>query len=127
MFPAAKSAKKPAMSMKKRLEHLESLVKDVMTGQSPEQINSISTSVSDVSAGSEIAASHHGSYTAYTENVNGAPSQNLLDDVTGVESGLLDSSGSVIRGPRETAYVGATHWAAILDNVIYYLPMSCPC
>jgi len=35
-------------------------------------------------------------------------------------SGIESASGQVILGMNETAYVGATHWAAILEDVNHF-------
>jgi len=127
VFPAVKTVRKPAVSMRKRLEHLESLVKNVMPDQGREQAK-------PVSRGSSIAAAMQGKDNSqftrdsiHTEQVPGTLSQNVQSEVAGIENGLPDSSGSVVRGTTETAYVGATHWAAILNNVKLSLWLSHPC
>lgn len=104
--------------MRKRLEHLEGLVKNVMTAQSPEQIDAIPMSVLETAASFNNTASQHRPQEAYGDEVVEPSSQDTLYKTPETENELLDSSGSVVRGLTETAYVGATHWAAILDDVI---------
>lgn len=40
------------------------------------------------------------------------------DDFTSIDT-VEVSSGKVLVGDNETTYVGATHWAAILEDVSY--------
>jgi hypothetical protein len=93
-FPSPAARKKPTVSMQNRLKHLESLVKDVMsTGQSPsmQQLEN---------------HAHHS---------NGKSLPNAATVPAAV------SSGQVLLGATESTYVGATHWAAILEDVSFPL------
>ena len=97
--------------MQNRLKHLESLVKDVMTGQSP-------GGHSDVpalgNASNPIAFDpQHGSLAKATSSFD------KTFDPTYKSVGLSNPSGQVVLGPNESTYVGATHWAAILDDVSF--------
>jgi hypothetical protein len=107
-FPSPAARKKPTVSMQNRLKHLESLVKDVMgTGQSPsmQQIENHAQH-SNVNLLSN-AASVHGA-NGFTD---------LMEDTTATAS-----SGQVLLGASESTYVGATHWAAILEDVRFFNP-----
>lgn len=85
--------KKPAISMQNRLKHLESLVKGAMASQpSDEPIDPGGKSHSPLSG----------------------PALQLHKRV---EMDTSDASGRVILGPNEATYIGATHWAAMLDDV----------
>ena len=106
-FPSPAARKKPTVSMQNRLKHLESLVKDVMsTGQSPsmQQIENHAHH-SNLSLLSNAAAVH---------DANGFT--DLAEDTTATAS-----SGQVLLGSNESTYVGATHWAAILEDVSFPL------
>lgn len=100
------------MSMQNRLKHLESLVKDVMTGQSP---GGHSDAPPPGNASDPIAFDpQHGS------PARAASSFAKAFDPTYKSVGLSNPSGQVVLGPNESTYVGATHWAAILDDVSFY-------
>ena len=87
-FTAPATRKRPAVSLQNRLKHLESLVKGAMTGQPSDGLqNPTDLRKSFVEA------------PIYTKD------------------GVSNPSGQVVLGPNETAYVGATHWAAMLDDV----------
>lgn len=98
-FPSPQPRKRPAASMQSRLRHLEDLVKDAMNAQTPSSL--------DISIGNQTMSSEQ--------------KCSRFDDQQMVESSQREeppeSSGSVVHGMKETAYVGATHWAAILDDV----------
>ncbi|KAE9364190.1 hypothetical protein N431DRAFT_354338 [Stipitochalara longipes BDJ] len=101
-LPAAQ--RKPTVSMQNRLKHLESLVKGVMTGQSPsmEPVN---------------GKAHHRNeiLPSISYSVAAAPVVPDHDaDLTAISS---VSSGKVLLGSDESTYVGATHWAAILEDI----------
>jgi hypothetical protein len=107
-FPPPATRKRPAASMQNRLKHLENLVKGVMTGQVP-------SGSTDSSSNSQISNSPAV-----------APQYQTLTEVGGLDDAfapiyknddLSNSSGQVVLGPNESTYVGATHWAAILDDV----------
>lgn len=79
--------------MQNRLKHLESLVKGAMASQpSDEPIDPGGKSHSPLSG----------------------PALQLHKRV---EMDTSDASGRVILGPNEATYIGATHWAAMLDDV----------
>lgn len=112
MFPAAKPGRKPAVSMRKRLDHLENLVKNAMSGESPEEDQIGSSNSPETIGRSEKSVTQNESHEARDAN-----SRQASDDDDAVRE-VWDSSGSVVRGSKDAAYVGATHWAAILDDVI---------
>lgn len=89
------------MSMQKRLKHLESLVKDVMHAQVPGP----HTPPRDELTFSDLDAS------AGALNGDYAPSNIVIDPHPTI------ASGQVHVGQKSTTYIGATHWAAILDDV----------
>jgi hypothetical protein len=82
--------------MKNRLEHLESLVKGAMSGQSPKEIQSPGNiPSSDVS-----------------------PQVGLrTEESDGVVLSRDETSGQVLTKQDETTYVGVKNWAAILEDV----------
>jgi hypothetical protein len=90
--------------MQNRLQHLESLVKGVITGQSP--------SIEPVN---DKLQRRNGTATSISDSVAAATGvQDHSTDPTAVSS---VSSGKVLLGSDESTYVGATHWAAILEDV----------
>ena len=89
--------KRPAVSMQNRLKHLESLVKEAMAIQP-----------SDVSIDPEGK-----SHSPLPDPA--PPLQN------NAELGASDAPGRVILGLNDATYVGATHWAAMLDDVRLYM------
>jgi hypothetical protein len=93
-FPSLAARKKPKVSMQNRLKHLENLVKDVMsTGQSlsMQHIENLA---------------HHSNGKSISSAATVPPAA---------------SSGQVLLGANESLYVGATHWAAILEDVSFPL------
>jgi hypothetical protein len=104
-FPAPATRKKPSASMQNRLKHLESLVKGAMTGQNHA---GQPTTPSDSSHFDNLTLSdgHIGD-----ESVNESLASSKYDDAA------TPSSGQVVLGAHASTYVGATHWAAILDDV----------
>jgi hypothetical protein len=91
--------------MQNRLIHLEGLVKNVMTGQSP----SVQPLVNDK------ARYSGGLDTSATTNDNPIPNEAPNNkEAAAMSSG---SSDKVLLGSTESTYVGATHWAAILEDV----------
>ncbi|RDL36356.1 uncharacterized protein BP5553_05708 [Venustampulla echinocandica] len=85
--------------MQNRLRHLESLVKDVMSAQSPnQQLTSSPMGVADTSNTSI--------------EIESQSNRRLSDNVQSPHQ-----SGQVLVGSKEATYVGATHWAAILENI----------
>jgi hypothetical protein len=99
-FPPPVTRKKPVVSLQNRLKHLESLVKGAMTGQIPDASVMFSA---DFSNGLEAQDSSK----IQNEGYGRVPSAKTTKQ----------SSGQVLQGANETTYVGATHWAAILDDV----------
>jgi hypothetical protein len=104
--------------MQNRLKHLESLVKGVMTSQDP--------------------SGSHGNYITNLQTINSRPDEQTFQNLTEIDTGskelpaplyekdgLSNSSGQVVLGPNESTYVGATHWAAILDDVSLYWFVTC--
>lgn len=106
-FPSAAARKKPTVSMQNRLKHLESLVKDVMTGQSPSGL----PVTERAHYSNRKSISNHLS----TSRVNLAPNHDT--DAEASPSVSSGGSGQVLLGSSESTYVGATHWAAILEDV----------
>jgi hypothetical protein len=92
------------MSMQKRLKHLESLVKDVMHAQVPGP----DTPPRDEVMFNDLDGSAGGL------NVDSAPNETAADPQPAI------TSGQVHVGQKSTTYIGATHWAAILDDVIVF-------
>lgn len=117
-FLPAANRKKPAVSMQSRLRHLEGLLKDVMTSQVP-----TNHSVSNYTQLSSTGNGHATEIEAFSEGQAQVPSQTLnsipqpATTIMNVKATPITSSGQVVQGEKETTYVGATHWAAILDDV----------
>ena len=116
-FPAPATRKKPAESMQSRLRHLESLVKDAMNSQIPASNGNVPEyarlhgMANDVSVESKP---NLGVQTQATREVQPPFGPMKMATTEAVDSG---SSGQVIQSVKETTYVGATHWAAILEDV----------
>ncbi len=87
--------RKPVVTLQNRLKHLERLVKDAMTAQSPTAQAALLISP-DTSNGNISAPIIHGQ-----------------DQTKGQQT---PTSGQVLLNNGQT-YVGATHWAAILEDV----------
>jgi hypothetical protein len=108
------SRKKPAESMQNRLRHLEGLLKDVMTSQPP-----TNHSGPDYAQVTGMGNGNAADVEAYSGGQ--VPSQRLnpaaQPPTTTTNATSPTSSGQVVQGTKETTYVGATHWAAILDDV----------
>lgn len=117
-FPPPALRKKPAESMQSRLRHLENLVKDAMNSQA--------------SANRDDGMPEYGQRHGTTNDTDVAPEmelearpqtlglvQNPSSHTPSNVSRIIDSgsSGQVIHGDKKTTYVGATHWAAILEDV----------
>ncbi|THV51830.1 hypothetical protein BGAL_0097g00080 [Botrytis galanthina] len=114
-YPTPLPRKKAAMTMHKRLKHLESLVKDVMNSQ---QLAEPNTPPRD--------GPESGNLVARAEALGISSEDQRLDTADSSPSGLdkpsniqqtMPPSGQVVIGGKETQYVGATHWAAILDDI----------
>ncbi|KAF4625941.1 hypothetical protein G7Y89_g12223 [Cudoniella acicularis] len=107
-IPAPAARRKPAVSMQNRLKHLESLVKNVMAAQ---------TSAPTVGTPQSSSLSDNNQPT-------GSDSHSEMQQDSGSESLSHDSQkdsnsggGQVLVGSNESTYVGATHWAAILEDM----------
>ncbi|KAJ5619791.1 hypothetical protein N7510_003775 [Penicillium lagena] len=106
IFKPPVTRKRPTASMQNRLQHLENLVKGAMAGQP--------------SNGHEYPASD-----SYTLSSDSASQSQGPTDISGTSvetpiynnDGGPNTSGQVILRPNETTYVGATHWAAMLDDI----------
>jgi hypothetical protein len=100
MFLPPVARKKPMVSMQSRLNHLESVIKDAMASQLSRQSVDDSVSPGDNldSALPNLAQKPHGDVDTSTSDVSDPP-------------------GRVFLGPNDATFVGATHWAAILDSV----------
>jgi hypothetical protein len=106
IFPAPVARRKPAISMQNRLKHLESLVKNAMTAQSSDRgLSSVSQDTLN-----------HGNATNFISQSSPHISPNSGADSPSLDS-LASDGGQVIHGAGETTYLGATHWAAIFDDV----------
>lgn len=115
-FPAPAARKRPAVTMQNRLMHLESLVKGVMTSQGP-NVPSDSSSNSQTTTSPAVVPQFQS-----LNEVQGA----FNDALISTKDDLSNSSGQVVLGPNESTYIGATHWAAILDDVsfTYFYPLK---
>lgn len=109
-FPAPIAKKKPAASMQNRLKHLQSLLKDVMAGQAPAG----QPTPPIEGHGDEIASSMDPTPSGEGTSCHNDPSQSINPNA---KDELRPSTGQVLLGTHQTTYVGATHWAAILDDV----------
>ncbi len=106
IFPAPAPRKKAPVSMQNRMRHLESLVKDVMSGQTPA-----------IFSASQIPSSN--------DDVERSPLKDSIEAMslkpTNGSFGQTDPvpSGQILASNNESTYVGATHWAAILGDVSF--------
>jgi Fungal Zn(2)-Cys(6) binuclear cluster domain len=117
-FPAPATRKKPTESMQSRLRHLESLVKDAMNSQTPASNGNVPESArlngvvnNDVGVESKP---NPGDQTQATSEMQIPFGPTQKARTKAIDAG---SSGQVIQSIKETTYVGATHWAAILEDV----------
>ncbi|RDW62565.1 hypothetical protein BP5796_10867 [Coleophoma crateriformis] len=108
-IPAPVPRKKAPLSMRNRLRHLESLVKNAIDGQAPAGFrtppNDCQSSDGDPSAETGQTISTNSS----EEAMSSLPSREESSDIPGQV--LLDTQRA------SSAYVGSTHWAAILDDI----------
>jgi hypothetical protein len=104
MFPMP--PRKPIVSLQTRLKHLESLVKDAMTAQNPTAPRALSDFLETPSADR-------------TASISNAHSPSNLHGQDQINEQPPPASGQVLLSKGQT-YVGATHWAAILEDVIAY-------
>jgi hypothetical protein len=99
-FPTPVARRKPAVSMQSRLRHLESLVKNAMTAQ---------TSIAE---GTYILPGDH------SQSLSGSRVRSLPAASDPKNSNLSDiNTGHVVQGATGATFVGATHWAAIFEDV----------
>ena len=89
--------------MQSRLKHLESLVKDAMSVQTPD--NPL-TSLEGASLPPKVDT-----------RIQGEVIEPLA---AACPSHSSSTSGQVLLKPGESTYIGATHWAAILEDVSKY-------
>lgn len=99
--------------MQSRLSHLESLVIGMMNDQPSRNVSSSSVafSASETSLVQEVQPA-----SGQESSSHSRASQPELSG-TQSSSGMENAPGQVVLGMNETAYVGATHWAAILEDV----------
>jgi len=101
--------------MQSRLNHLESLVIGMMNDQPLRNTSSPSNSVPLSSSGASLVQE------VQPANSQEPPSHSVAShpefSVVQSSSGMETASGQVVLGMNETAYIGATHWAAILEDV----------
>jgi hypothetical protein len=109
-FPAPATRKKPAVSMQNRLKHLESLVKGVMTSRAPNGPH-------DFASNSQIISPAAAPQLKNSPEIHGT----FVEAPIYTKDGVSNPSGQVVLGPNEITYVGATHWAAMLDDVRFYM------
>ncbi|KAE9366770.1 hypothetical protein N431DRAFT_417640 [Stipitochalara longipes BDJ] len=94
--------RKPVVSLQNRLKHLESLVKDAMTAQNPAAQGALSNSRDKlIESGSASGAGIN------RQSLHGQDQANRQE---------TPRSGQVLFSKGQT-YVGATHWAAILEDI----------
>jgi Fungal Zn(2)-Cys(6) binuclear cluster domain len=105
-FAAPVTYKRRAVSMQNRLKHLESLVKGVMTSPPSDGTNS-SASIAHKSSPDVVSQLQNPTEIRRT----------FVEAPIHTKDGVSNSSGQVVLRPNETTYVGATHWAAMLDDV----------
>ena len=99
---AATERRKPVVSLQNRLKHLENLVKDAMTAQNPAAQGALANS----------PGIPNGSGSASSGSVHIPSSLYGQDQANGQQT---PESGQVLLSKGQT-YVGATHWAAILED-----------
>jgi hypothetical protein len=109
--------------MQSRLNHLESLVIGMMNDQPSRNTSSPSNSVLFSSSGTSLVQEVQPANSQ--ESSNHSIASHL--EFSGVQSssGMETASGQVVLGMNETAYIGATHWAAILEDVSQFRLLFC--
>jgi hypothetical protein len=120
-FPPPATRKKPAESMQSRLRHLENLVKDVMNAQVPIHNDSSFDGALVNSMQNDSVVDFKSDMGVQDPILNQNVISNVELPVAKTNASTSGSSGQLIQNAKETTYVGATHWAAILDDV------SLPC
>ena len=107
-IPSPATRKKPVVSMQNRLRHLESLVKGVMTGETPPSLNNDSPQMPRVMpAESTNKLPENELRISETEKEE----QNVTESMARLSAidPILDASG-VLNGTSQPTFVGATHW-----------------
>jgi len=113
VVPARKKAPK---SMQNRLNRLENLVKDMMTVQSPDAISSTSSGMHlDPTDDGNTESFQTMDYTIASNVSNLSISTHSKPDQN--TSPKASPLGQVLVGRNQTTYVGASHWAALLNDV----------
>jgi hypothetical protein len=110
LFPPQVPRKKPAATMQNRLNHLETLLKGVMTSPPSSNGPNDSASNSDTSSLDFVSQLQKPTETRGT----------FVETPIYTKDGVSNSSGQVVLAPNGTTYVGATHWAAMLDDVGFH-------
>ena len=95
VFPPAVERKKPAISLQNRLKHLESLVKGAMPDTVAAELITPETK---------------------PESPSSLDPTNAQNDVQ-INDSSASATDRVVSGSNAPTYVGATHWAAMLDDV----------
>ena len=110
-YPLPARRKKPAVTMQKRLRHLESMVKDIMPTLEGQSIPS--TERSNSSSGTPQST-----FTPSQVSALNSQSDSISAQETGQTSvSTSQTSGRLFLEGSESRYVGTSHWAAILENV----------
>lgn len=101
--------------MQNRLNHLEGLIIGMMNNQplrnGPLPASPVPSSSLGASLMQEIQSTNN------QESSSGSRANQPEPIAKQGPSGIETTPGQVILGMNETAYVGATHWAAILEDV----------
>jgi hypothetical protein len=115
-FPASVTHKRPVVSIQNRLKHLERLVKVVMTSRPSNSPNNSTTSSHTLSP-DFVPQLQNPTEVREVREVRGT----YVEAPIYTEDVVSNSSGQVVLGHNEITYVGATHWAAMLDDVRFYM------
>jgi hypothetical protein len=108
-FPTPVTHSRPVVSIRDRLTHLETLVKGAMTRRPSNEHGNSATN-------SHISPPD---FLSQLQNPNGIGGT-YVETPIHKEVIASNHSGHVVLGRNDTTYVGATHWAAILDDVRSY-------
>lgn len=109
--------------MQSRLQHLENLVKDAMNAQVPLNGDNVPGYGRQDALSNDVRVESKSRLDGQVQTLGKVQipgAQPQMTTSTPVDSG---SSGRVIQSSKETTYVGATHWAAILEDV----SLHCTC
>jgi hypothetical protein len=92
-----------------------------MMGDLAPKASSPSSNDSQYSSNEHAANSFYGSDSSHVMDVDNQSTQVPMSEPQPLEAlgrkQAGDASGQVILGTKETTYIGATHWAAILSDV----------